>query len=1013
MSVAVLFIILTCSIVVSASGDPLRIGVLANRGDEAAMERWGPTIDYLDAGFPEKDVVLVPMDFEQMTSEVANEQIDFLITNPLVYVELEVDHNVQRIATLKESWGGRSYTVFGSVIFTKNDRINVNSLNDVESLSVMAVNEHSFGGWWMAAREFNDAGLDIDAMDVTYGGTEDKVVEAVLSGGVDVGIVSTGILESMKKEGKISFVDIKCLNVDHSPGLHEGDNFDSSFLQKHSTRLYPQWAFSRSSHVSEDVAEKMLANLLQLPRFSEATIKGGYAGWTVPLDYGSVHDSMKELKLGPYENYGEVALSDVIYQYWYVFLLMGITIVTLGGASQAINSKNHNLQVEIYQRDRAEKEKQERDKQLELIISNFPNGIVVLHDSDLRYISIGGKMIDRFKFDKDNFVGKLPEDVLPADMVETLRPHLYAALDGETRNFEFTIEGYRVEETLLPLEKSNGDLVIVGVIYNMTERKNIEEALNNAKMAAEQANRSKSEFLANMSHELRTPLNSVIGFSDILLEEVRGELNDPQKKYVSNIAKSGKHLLNLINDILDLSKVEAGKMELECEVFSLNEASREVVELVMPLGNKKSLSLSVEHNYTEEICADKGKFKQVLYNLLSNAIKFTPEGGKVRLFSHVENDLLHVSVSDTGVGISEKAQGTLFDAFTQEDTSSSRNYEGTGLGLSLVKRFVNMHGGDVWVKSKKGEGSTFTFTIPLNQVSCEANHEETGESDEDQYVIDSSTNTSENTDIDPFPLLEKPLNSSNKEPIVMVVEDDYSSRNLLVSTVVNAGYRALPLSRGYLVSRYVEVVKPFAILLDIMMPGMNGWDVLGKLKKSSDTAGIPVIIVSVLNANAIKKEYAISAYISKPIDRERLLTVLDGLESSSSSPSSILVVDDDPSAVEMLKSSLDIEGYNVIRAYGGQEAIDKTFSYSPDLIILDLMMPITSGFDVMAALRENSDTADLPIIIHTAKDLEKKAVFEGNVVSILQKGAFTRNHLIEIINHLDSKKSHGESASND
>ncbi|RSD33810.1 MAG: hypothetical protein CI953_1319 [Methanohalophilus sp.] len=425
MSITVLFIILTCSIVVSASGDPLRIGVLANRGDEAAMERWGPTIDYLDAGFPEKDVVLVPMDFGQMTSEVANEQIDFLITNPLVYVELEVDHNVQRIATLKESWGGRSYTVFGSVIFTKNDR-------------------------------------------------KDKVVEAVLSGEVDVGIVSTGILESMKKEGKISFVDIKCLNVDHSPGLHEGDNFDSSFLQKHSTRLYPQWAFSRSSHVSEDVAEKMLANLLQLPRFSEATIKGGYAGWTVPLDYGPVHDSMKELKLGPYENYGEVALSDVINQYWYVFLLMGITIVTLGGASQAINSKNHNLQVEIYQRDRAEKEKQERDKQLELIISNFPNGIVVLHDSDLRYISIGGKMIDRFKFDKNDFVGKLPENVLPADMVETLRPHLYAALEGETRNFEFTIEGYQVEETLLPLEKSNGNLVIVGVLYNMTERKNIE-----------------------------------------------------------------------------------------------------------------------------------------------------------------------------------------------------------------------------------------------------------------------------------------------------------------------------------------------------------------------------------------------------------------------------------------------------------------------------------------------------------------------------------------------------------
>ncbi|MDD3042499.1 MAG: response regulator [Methanosarcinaceae archaeon] len=540
----------------------------------------------------------------------------------------------------------------------------------------------------------------------------------------------------------------------------------------------------------------------------------------------------------------------------------------------------------------------------------------------------------------------------------------------------------------------------------LLQQKKTEEKLIQAKIAAESANLAKSEFLANMSHELRTPLNSVIGFADLLVEGNFGPLNTKQQRFVGNISVSGKHLLGLINNILDLSKVEAGDMKLEVESFAVSEVFAETRSMVIPLAFKKNIL--IETTVDQKLCvrADKKRFKQILYNLVSNAIKFTPEGGSVTVLAVRTGEMVRVRVSDTGIGISEEEQEYIFQPFRQVDSRDNRQYEGTGLGLTLAKKFVEMHGGRIRVESNSGKGSTFTFEIPAdNERKLIAStrpakvpeRRKPGPSPEtDRHGMDKSLGSE----------VFEPPGSTGKELLVLVVENDELLRDMLVITLNEAGYRVISAASGKEALLLARKLHPFVITLDIMMPGMNGWEVLKKLKENNDTVKIPVMVISVKEEWECSLLWGAFDHLVKPVEKHVLLSKLERLKDKTQGNSpSVLVVDDEPALVELMVAILQQGGYEPLQAFGGREAIDKTLSEAPDALVLDLMMPDFNGFEVIKVLKENPETIDIPIIVCTSKDLdiEEMETLNKNVSFIMQKGDLGKETLVNILHQVETR----------
>ena len=504
--------------------------------------------------------------------------------------------------------------------------------------------------------------------------------------------------------------------------------------------------------------------------------------------------------------------------------------------------------------------------------------------------------------------------------------------------------------------------------------------LQKAVLALELANKMKSEFLANMSHELRTPLNAIIGFAEVLRDKISGDLNDEQLDFVNDIHSSGLHLLQMINDILDLSKVEAGRMELQYEIFPVHDAIEDVYTILKGLASKKHLELkSTILPDVKNIEADRVKFKQILYNLLSNAIKFTPENGHINVETGIMDDMLQVSVSDTGIGMKPDDREKVFKEFWQADSSFARKYEGTGLGLALTKRIVEMHGGNIWFESDYEKGSIFYFALPLKAQLRKAKLKEI---EVKQRQI---------------------LTTGEKEAkMIMVVEDDRMAADLITLYLTNAGYNVIVAVDGEEAIKKAKEFHPFLITLDIMLPKKDGWDVLSELKNSQDTADIPVIIVSIVDNKDLGFSLGAAEYLIKPIDRIKLINTVNACipaEKDKGKLMKILVVDDDEKAVKYMSAILENAGFDVIKAYSGKAGINLAMNSNPDLIILDLMMPEVSGFDVIEKLRTHPKAKGIPIIICSAKELtpEDKKVLNGNILAIVQKGTHTKEDLLAAI----------------
>jgi signal transduction histidine kinase/CheY-like chemotaxis protein/HAMP domain-containing protein len=550
---------------------------------------------------------------------------------------------------------------------------------------------------------------------------------------------------------------------------------------------------------------------------------------------------------------------------------------------------------------------------------------------------------------------------------------------------DFKILGSFVNRTAMAIQNAKLHSEIRDLNLSLEEKveaRTQELELANAKLR--RADQLKSEFLANMSHELRTPLNAIIGFAEVLRDGICGKLNEEQMESVIDIHESGKHLLRMINDILDLSKVEAGKMGLQPEEFSIARAIDDVHSIVRDMANKKLLNLQIiVQDDLPNVYADQVKFKQIMYNLLSNAVKFTPKGGSITIESSFSNDEFLISVTDTGIGIAPEDRDIIFDEFKQLDSSHSRQYEGTGLGLALTKRLVELHGGRIWVESEGlGKGSKFSFTIPSGK-----RHQK--------------------------PALEGRLHptvashlSEELKKTILVVEDNPQAAQLLCIYLNDAGYGTLVASDGDEAIKIAHEQKPFAITLDIMLPGKDGWQVMQELKSYPDTHNIPIIIISVVDDQNFGFSMGAVGYLIKPIDKDQLTGILGKIELSIKEEAGvprILLIEDNPEDMKLMETILHSEGFEVLKAYSGTEGIAKVTNEHLDLIVLDLLMPEMSGFDVVKALRDNPKAKNIPIIICTSKELsaEDRDVLNSKVKSIVQKGEDAKAHLLEAIRKIE------------
>jgi signal transduction histidine kinase/DNA-binding response OmpR family regulator len=504
-----------------------------------------------------------------------------------------------------------------------------------------------------------------------------------------------------------------------------------------------------------------------------------------------------------------------------------------------------------------------------------------------------------------------------------------------------------------------------------------------AKEAAEQANRTKSSFLANMSHELRTPLNAIIGYSEMLHEEAQDRGLEEFGPDLEKIYGAGKHLLALINDILDLSKIESGKMELLLEDFDVRALVRDVESTIHPLVAKNQNRLEVHlADDVGRMYADVTRVRQVLFNLLSNACKFTEKGTITLEVGHdldPPEETLLFTVRDTGIGLTDEQLGRLFQAFTQADASTSRRYGGTGLGLVISRRFCQMMGGDIAAESVHGRGSLFTVRLPA-QVSDKRGAPAAPPARKPAAAV----------------VVEAPPGPRTR---VLVVDDDQTARELLQRGLEKeAGFEVVLAATGEEGVRLAREAKPDVITLDVLMPGMDGWAVLKALKADPLTARIPVVMVSMVDDKEIGYALGASDYVLKPFDREKLAAVLRRYKCAEP-PCPVLVVEDDPPTRDVIRRTLEGDGWQVREAHNGRVALAAVASQVPDLILLDLMMPEMDGFEFVAELRRNEAWRRVPVVVVTAKDLtrEDRERLDGYVRRIFQKGAFSRDELIREI----------------
>jgi len=560
----------------------------------------------------------------------------------------------------------------------------------------------------------------------------------------------------------------------------------------------------------------------------------------------------------------------------------------------------------------------------------------------------------------------------------------YRSLTDTTRE----LEGYKRE-----LEEK--------VKERTKELNEIHLKLQNSYIKLKEVDRLKSEFLANMSHELRTPLNSIIGFSMVILKGIDGPITELQRTDLAAIHQSGQHLLAIINDILDLSKIESGKMELAKEVIDIGRIAEDVITTGSALIRGKPVNLLMELDESLPLVyADKTRIRQVMLNMISNAIKFT-DNGEIKLMIkkiryskmgfiednrssycpkrmiHGDGDFMLLSIKDSGIGIKKDDMPKVFEEFRQIDSSSVRKEGGTGLGMAISRKFIELHEGEIWVESRLGNGSIFHFIIPLGEaVICEWK----GKAEKEITMTDKS------------------------ERVVMVIDDEANSIILFSKILEREGYKVIGIQSPVKAVEQVIELMPDIIILDVIMPGIDGWEIIQRLKSNPQTKGIPVVFCSIMADKKRGFSLGASEYLVKPVRDEDLIRALNRLNGTIKN---ILVIDDNPRDAELVGRFLTNRGYNIKLAYSGMEGINQIKKYNPGMIIVDLMMPDIDGFAVIEEVKRDPITKDIPIIVISAKDItaDDKKRMNGYIEGLISKGFLSEEELIgQVMNAFKKSK---------